>query len=228
MVSLRHVLLVLLLVLPGLGAGAFLLGRASVEANAAPEAETARSAPALREALARLQTAYAVDQAAFRALQQDYAELQEQLLVLDRELTLYREVIDVGAVSHIRILDMTLQRGAAARTWQFELSLMRSSRDTEAVNGEMTLTAYGWNEGQSELRSERLVERAQTYRLRDYQQLQGTFTLPPDFRPERVEVVLKSPAGGRVSRVFDWEHLAQNAQAISAEPRVGYNGASDS
>ncbi len=228
MVSLRRGLLVLLLVLPGFGAGAFLLGRTSVEAGTGSEAQTSRSAPALRDALARLQTAYAVDQAAFRALQQDYAELQEQLLVLDRELTLYREVVDAGAAPGIRILDMTLRPGAAARTWQFELSLMRSRLDAAAATGEIALTAYGWNEGQSALRSERLLERAQTYRLRDYQQLQGAFTLPPDFRPERVEVVLKSPAGGHVSRVFEWERLAQEGQPSSAEPQVGYNGASDS
>lgn len=220
-------LLLLLLVVPGVGAGAFLLGRASVEASAG-DAQALRSAPALREALARLQTAYAVDQAAFQALQQDYAELQEQLLVLDRELTLYREVVDAGPAPGIRILDMTLQPAAAAQGWQFEVSLMRSSLDAEAASGEMTLTAYGWNEGQSELRSERLLERAQTYRLRDYQQLQGAFTLPPNFRPERVEVVLKSPGGGRVSRAFDWERLAHMGQVISAEPPVGYNGASDS
>lgn len=228
MVSLRRGLLVLLLVLPALGAGAFLLGRASMEASAGSEAQTSRSAPALREALARLQTAYAVDQAAFGALQQDYAELQEQLLVLDRELTLYREVVDAGAAPGIRILDMALQPGAAARTWRFELSLMRSSLEAAAAAGEITLTAYGWNEGQSALRSERLLEQAQTYRLRDYQQLKGTFTLPPDFRPERVEVVLKSPASGRVSRVFDWERLTQDARPSSAQPRVGYNGSSDS
>jgi hypothetical protein len=139
-------------------------------------------------------------------------DLQAQVARESQDLTFYR---GVGAQNSAAALGVTIQQlriGATAEPARFRvhLTLVRSVRADDVVNGSAVLQIEGEAEGRQEnLGLAALTSGAQRelpYSFRYYQNLDQEITIPEGLRPERLSIEVRSSRKGiaPLSQTFMW------------------------
>jgi hypothetical protein len=139
-------------------------------------------------------------------------DLQAQVARQGQDLAFYR---GVGAQSSTAALGVSIQQlhiGAtsAPKHFRVHLTLVRSVRSDDLVNGSAVLQVEGETQGRQEsLGLAALTAGAQRelrYSFRYYQNLDQEITIPDGLRPERLSVELRSSRKGiaPLSKTFMW------------------------
>jgi hypothetical protein len=139
-------------------------------------------------------------------------DLQAQVARQSQDLTFYRGVGSQAPAAALGVTIQQLRIGATAEPARFRvhLTLVRSVRADDVVNGSAVLQIEGEAEGREEnLGLAALTSGAQRelpYSFRYYQNLDQEITIPEGLRPERLSIEVRSSRKGiaPLSQTFMW------------------------
>jgi len=139
-------------------------------------------------------------------------ELQAQVARQAQDLAFYRGVGAQPATAALGVSIQQLHIGAthAAAHYRVHLTLVRSVRADDVVNGSAILQVEGEAEGREESLGLAVLtagaQRELRYSFRYYQNLDQEITIPQGLRPERVSIELRSSRKGiaPLSQTFMW------------------------
>jgi hypothetical protein len=139
-------------------------------------------------------------------------DLQAQVARQAQDLAFYRGVGAQSAGASLGVSIQQLRIGATTEPARFRvhLTLVRSVRADDVVNGSAVLQVDGEAQGREEsLGLAALTAGAQrelAYSFRYYQNLDQEITIPPGLRPERVSIEVRSSRKGiaPLSQTFMW------------------------
>lgn len=167
------------------------------KANATLGAERA----ALARRVAVLERARQVDSAAYARIDEQLAELNEQLLAMKEEVAFYEGIVgDERAASGVRIQRFVVEPEGAEQEYRFRLVLTRGIRNDNVASGAVTIAVDGDEDGQSKRLDLSKLTPFPTgglkYSFKHFQRLEGRLRLPPRFVPKRVVVRIDSTREG--------------------------------
>ena len=179
--------------------------------------QLARENTDLRAQVATLERTGQIEKAAYADVDDQLKRLQGELLQLREELAFYRGVVNATEPgSGLKAQSLTVQRQGPERVYRYRLVLTQFSKNVKVIEGTVDLSLVGEQEGRAvrlslqDLSGE--ASKAIPFRLRNFQQVEGAFTLPSGFVPRQVLVRLNAKGSRRqtVERAFDW-HAAAGA-----------------
>ena len=166
----------------------------------------------LRERVAVLEKSSEIDRLANLEVRNSYADLQNELLELRRELEFYRGIVSPGdAKAGLRIQRFELVPGSQAGHFDYNLTLTQLKRNDRYARGSIAIEVEGLQDGKpvtlplSALAADGVAKLK--YKFRYFQHFSGELVLPDKFTPQRVTVRLQprgkgQPAG--VDTTIDW------------------------
>lgn len=166
----------------------------------------------LRQQLATLQLGAQVDRRAAEDVRQEVIDLKTQLAELQEENSFYRnlmapsdnqEGLTFGAVE--------LTDTDTPRRFRFKVVMQQLATNHQLLNGTLTFNVVGRRAGLVDViplneLSEDVDSANIKLRFKYFQTIQGQLQLPPDFEPERIELVAKSTGrnAATVEKRFGW------------------------
>lgn len=152
-----------------------------------------------------------VERLANQQLQSDLQRSLQRQAEVRKELSFYQKVMapaedDAGVVLDSLDIEATTQPGV----FHYVLMLIQKSKRKEVVQGKASIMLHGLRNGQPD--SLNLVtlsqpERAQQgFRFKYFEVLEGNFSIPADFVPQRIEVdcALERPKVDQIRQTFEW------------------------
>lgn len=179
---------------------------------------------ALLQRIAVLERSEQVARAANGDLQQSLRDRQEEIAGLRANLAFYSRLTDGGSkLEGLAVHGVHLQTGAAARVYNFSVTLTQTLKSGQIASGHARVSVSGVQAGKlttlawSELAPNQEAS-GLTFSFKYFQQIAGTLMLPEGFTPNRIRV--EADAGGDMGRAdqeFAWaDALAdQAAQEVS-------------
>lgn len=171
----------------------------------------------LRERIAALERSEQVARNANGELRELIASLQEQLASVQGDLSLYQGLAAAGGQQKgLGVHQLVITPTMAPHVFEYTLTLMQSVQNAELAKGQVRIYLEGSREG----RPERLAlddlsagsGSSKPFSFKYFQLLEGSLTLPEDFRPGRVLVRL-DPEGRRENEIvkadFEWSAVVQ-------------------
>lgn len=164
-----------------------------------------RSVVALRAESAELATLKASQSRERAEVSRTIGELQAQVARQSQELTFYKGLVVQGAGApaggpEVKIQQFRIAKSAAPLGYVVKLTLAQPSAPKNQVSGTLLLSVAGQGAGRADtldlahLTAGRLQE--QPFTLRYFENLQIDITLPAGFRPERLQLELRSSRKG--------------------------------
>jgi hypothetical protein len=176
------------------------------EFNAMQE-ETAK----LSQKVVLLETSEKIDTEAYRRVEEQLADLQEEILNQREDLAFYRGIV-ADQQTGLRIQDLELLRGADASSFTMRLVLAQAIRADRRVSGYVELNVEGIRDGQeltlglADLAGQAGGDSRLAFSFRYFQNLRADLVLPKGFAPARVTVKL-TPNGKSakpLEKSFNW------------------------
>jgi len=138
-------------------------------------------------------------------LLQEQAQLQE-------ELNFYRRVMSPeDAKKGLTIADLTILQAGGDRRYDFKLALAQVGRQSQYLRGRVDLTLLGEENGQPKRYSIRelgaFADKQFEFQFRYFQNIEGTFTVPEQFKPVAFEVTARTRGlrkNQTASKRFPW------------------------
>lgn len=166
----------------------------------------------LRERVAVLDRSSEIDRLASLEVRNSYADLQNELLELRKELEFYRGIVSPGAKNAgLHIQRFELEPGREASHFEYSLTLTQVKRNDRYARGAIHIDVEGLQDGESvKLPISALADKdAATlkYKFRYFQHFSGKLVLPENFEPQRVTVRLVPSGKGQpagVETTLDW------------------------
>ena len=172
----------------------------------------------LRERVALLETAEKIDREAYRQVEQEIQQLQQQVLQQEEDLDFYRGIVSpVDRRPGLRIQDFRVERLADMdRSFQLQLLLAQALRNDRTVKGHVELKVAGIRNGKpymmqlSDLTNNDRSSDRLAFSFRYFQDLEADITLPADFKPGRVivRVLPAGSGGGKIEQEYEWSAVA--------------------
>jgi hypothetical protein len=145
-------------------------------------------------------------------LQNEAADLREQL-------AFYRGIVSPDlARAGVRVYDLKLTPGAAARVYHYELALIQSVRHDSRIGGSISLLLEGMKGGAKQiLRWEDLATgdaKNLLFSFKYFEEFSGDLRLPEGFKPLRVTATLVTDVEGAppVEDQFDWNKIVVKSE----------------
>lgn len=173
----------------------------------AMQEETAK----LSQKVVLLETSEKIDTEAYRRVEEQLADLQEEILNQREDLAFYRGIV-ADQQTGLRIQDLELLRGADASSFTMRLVLAQAIRADRRVSGYVELNVEGIRDGQeltlglADLAGQAGGDSRLAFSFRYFQNLQADLVLPKGFAPARVTVKL-TPNGKSakpLEKSFNW------------------------
>ncbi|MFU8813761.1 MAG: DUF6776 family protein [Pseudomonadales bacterium] len=171
---------------------------------------------ALTRELVDARLAQSVDAQAAQSLRVTLSGLQDELATLREELTFYKSLMAPETVARgLQIAEFELARTEAPDRFSYRLVLTQADSRPDWLEGKVEIQVQGRRAGPDGAVAEEVLpltvlaqpdDYPLPFRLRYFQDLSGTVTLPEGFHPRAV-LIKASPAGKAaqsLSRSFDW------------------------
>lgn len=195
------------------------------------ELQQAYSANArLRDRVAALERSEQVARNANAELRGLIVTLQEKLAAVRGDLTLYQGLAAAeGGQAGLDVHQLVVTPTMVPHVYEFTLMLRQNLKQADVTSGEARIYLEGSRDGRpARLGLEDLQANAEgslSFRFKYFQMLEGSLTLPEDFRPGRVLVRL-DPSGNDKTETaeadFDWSAVVkpprQRAQSGATGP----------
>ena len=160
----------------------------------------------LREELARAQRSVQMSETAFQELDRALKTSAQEIVRLREELNFYRNIISpLDKKAGLRIQSLNVEPAGAKHTYRYKLVLIQALKHDRAVRGAASLEVTGVREGEDAvLAVTEGKERAIRVNFKYFQDIEGEFELPPDFKPKRIKVSVKPRGAEAVEASYAW------------------------
>ena len=155
-------------------------------------------------------------------LRQEESSRQAEMQRLQGEVAFYQRLSGTsGSQEGLAVYELELQATASTQVYRFVLTLTQNLRRSAIISGAVGIELEGTRENKPLILKWKDISADHTarpeFRFKYFQQLAGYVTVPEDFQPERVRVILKAKNSSKtINRDFAWAELMQ--PGISALP----------
>jgi hypothetical protein len=161
----------------------------------------------LREALARAERTIQMDQAAYQDLDKSLQGSAQEIVKLREELNFYRNIISpADKKGGLRIQSMDIYPAGSGDVYRYKLVLIQALKHDRSIYGTVSMEVLGSRGGQDAvIKIPAANERAIQVNLKYFQDIEGKFELPRNFRARSVKISVVTAGGGQtVEAVYDW------------------------
>lgn len=161
----------------------------------------------LRGELARAQRSVQMNETAFQELDRSLKSSAQEIVKLREELNFYRNIISpADKKSGLRIQNLSIQPTGTANQYRYKLVLIQALKHEHTIRGSATLEITGVQGGQDSVVSiPRPNEQAIKVSFKYFQDIEGQFELPKNFKPQRVKVNVKPARSAKpVEESYPW------------------------
>ncbi|MEA2079641.1 MAG: DUF6776 family protein [Pseudomonadota bacterium] len=175
-------------------------------------AELQKANLSLSEQAAVSQRSSEIDRRASLEVRGEFASLQNELLELRKELGFYRGIVSPGdSKPGLRIQRFRLEPAPDSNSVFYTLTLTQVKGNERYVRGVIEMQVEGLEDGKPKLLTfKKLADgnsKALNYKFRYFQNFEGGIGIPPQFKPEKVRVLLKPQGKGQppgIEQLLDW------------------------
>jgi hypothetical protein len=168
----------------------------------------------LKDQIVYLQRSQEIDQQAYGTVKSSLASLQDEVADLQEQVAFYRGIVSPDASrAGVRVYDFKVHPTSASGVFRYDLVLIQSVRHDRRIAGHLEITLQGTEGGQATTHrlSDLAVsgEKNLVFSFKYFEEFGGEIRLPTGFRPTRA-VVAVVPDGGGVPRVedeFEWSKI---------------------
>jgi hypothetical protein len=161
----------------------------------------------LREQLAQAQRSVQMNDTAFQELDRALKNSAQEIVKLREELNFYRNIISpADKKSGLRIQNLLIEPTGTANQYRYKLVLIQALKHEHTINGSASFEITGTAGGQdSTISIPGANERAIKVNFKYFQDIEGQFELPKNFKPRRIKVNV-APTGGAqpVEETYAW------------------------
>jgi hypothetical protein len=169
---------------------------------------------ALRERVAILERAQQVEGKAYKNVDAHLRSLQDEVLALKEEVAFYRGIVSAGKEKGLNIQTFVLDKENSSGAYRFQLVLTQHLKRVKMISGKVKLKVMDEQDGRpKDLLLSDVAGKQRDYlkfEFKFFQRIEGRFTLPDGFKPERlqIEVVSSGKRPASVEKSFEWQGLA--------------------
>jgi hypothetical protein len=169
----------------------------------------------LKEEVALLQTHSSVDKAAYKDVEANLTQLQRKIQEQRDAIEFYRGIISPADGGRgLRVQDLKLSKGTEDREYNVRLVLVQVMQHDRSVKGEVDFSLDGAQDGAAVTYTlEQLLppdaDNEWSFSFRYFQNFDRQLLLPEGFKPERVniEVRSKTKSIASVKQSFPWQSV---------------------
>lgn len=161
----------------------------------------------LRESLARAQRSVQMNETAFQELDRSLKASAQEIVKLREELNFYRNIISPSdKKSGLRIQNMLIEPTGTANHYRYKLVLIQALKHEQMISGSASIEVVGVQEGRDSVFPVRGPdEKTIKVNFKYFQDIEGEFDLPKNFKPQRVKVNVKPARGvAAVEESYAW------------------------
>ena len=160
----------------------------------------------LRESLARAQRSVQMNETAFQELDRALKASAQEIVKLREELNFYRNIISpADKRGGLRIQNLYIEP-AGSNQFRYKLVLIQALKHEYVIRGSANLEISGTQAGESKtVNVPGEKDRPIAVNFKYFQDIEGRFDLPRNFKPQRIKVNV-IPAGGTqsIEESFAW------------------------
>ena len=151
-----------------------------------------------------------VDARAYAKVSDHLKTLQKTIVDLKEEVSFYRDIVADSGKDFVNIKYFSLKANGDVGSFLFQLVLTRGTRSDKVAKGTVNLAIEGISKGRKKRLETKdlglLKASVLDYQFKYFQRLEGQFSMPKNFSPQRI--IVKVTAAGNTSRPlrksFDW------------------------
>ena len=168
---------------------------------------------ALRERVAILERAQQVEGKAYEDVDVHLRSLQDEVLALKEEVAFYRGIVSAGKEKGLKIQTFVVDKETSPGAYRFHLVLTQQLKSIKLISGTVKLNVMNGQNGKPTglLLSDMSGQQADSlkFEFKFFQRIEGRFTLPDGFKPDRlqIEVVSSGKKPASVQKSFEWQGL---------------------
>ncbi len=168
---------------------------------------------ALRERVAILERAQQVEGKAYEDVDVHLRSLQDEVLALKEEIAFYRGIVSAGKEKGLKIQTFVVDKESSSGAYRFQLVLTQNLKRVKMISGTVKLNIVDEQNGKPRrlLLSDMSGQQANSlkFEFKFFQRIEGRFTLPDGFKPERlqIQVVAKGKKPASVEKSFEWQGI---------------------
>jgi uncharacterized membrane-anchored protein YhcB (DUF1043 family) len=161
----------------------------------------------LREALARAQRTLQMDQTAYQDLERSLKNSAQEIVKLREELNFYRNIISpVDKKAGLRIQSLYIESAGQSNLFRYKLVLVQALKHERTIYGSANFEITGIQAGaETVLKYPRPQDKAISVNLKYFQDIEGKFELPKNFKPRQIRVNVFTAGGGEaLAETYAW------------------------
>ena len=168
---------------------------------------------ALRERVAILERAQQVEGKAYEDVDVHLRGLQDEVLTLKEEIAFYRGIVSAGKEKGLKIQTFVLDKETSSGAYRFQLVLTQHLKRVKIISGTVKLNIVDEQNGKPTrlLLSDSSGQQTTSlkFKFKFFQRIEGRFTLPDGFKPDRlqIQVVSKGRKPASVEKSFEWQGI---------------------
>ena len=171
-----------------------------------------RSIATLTQRVNVLEKGGEVDRKATEGIRQTVKELKAQISTLEEEVSFYKGIMAPSSNDRgLRVSKIDITALENAGSFRYSIMLTQVADNSSYISGLAAVNFVGLRNGGRVILPLRDLDSSVTdlgvkFRFRYFQEISGELTLPEQFVPEQVQVVLQSTGGKaqRVEQTIDW------------------------
>lgn len=171
-----------------------------------------RSIATLTQRVNVLEKGGEVDRKATEGIRQTVKELKAQISTLEEEVSFYKGIMAPSSNDRgLRVSKIDITALENAGSFRYSIMLTQVADNSSYISGLAAVNFVGLRNGERVILPLRDLDSSVTdlgvkFRFRYFQEISGELTLPEQFVPEQVQVVLQSTGGKaqRVEQTIDW------------------------
>ena len=167
----------------------------------------------LRARVAILERAQQVEGKAYEGVDVHLRSLQDEVLALKEEVAFYRGIVSAGKEKGLKIQTFVVDKENSSGAYRFQLVLTQNLKRVKMISGTVKLNIVDEQNGKPRrlLLSDMSGQQANSlkFEFKFFQRIEGRFTLPDGFKPDRlqIQVVSKGRKPASVEKSFEWQGI---------------------
>jgi acyl-CoA thioesterase FadM len=167
----------------------------------------------LRARVAILERAQQVEGKAYEGVDVHLRSLQDEVLALKEEVAFYRGIVSAGKEKGLKIQTFVVDKENSSGAYRFQLVLTQNLKRVKMISGTVKLNIVDEQNGKPRrlLLSDMSGQQANSlkFEFKFFQRIEGRFTLPDGFKPDRlqIQVVSKGKKPASVEKSFEWQGI---------------------
>ena len=168
---------------------------------------------ALRERVAILERAQQVEGKAYEDVDVHLRGLQDEVLALKEEIAFYRGIVSAGKEKGLKIQTFVVDKESSSGAYRFQLVLTQHLKRVRMISGTVKLNIVDEQNGKPRrlMLSNMSGQQANSlkFEFKFFQRIEGRFTLPDGFKPDRlqIQVVSRGKRPASVEKSFEWQGI---------------------